>query len=60
MFLFDNVIDLRYIEEESQVDRALNVVKMRNSRHETTLTSFTITDQGITIGRASSMESPDA
>jgi circadian clock protein KaiC len=50
MFLFDNVIDLRYIEEESQVSRALNVVKMRNSRHETTLTSFAITDQGITIG----------
>ncbi len=50
MFLFDNVIDLRYIEEESGVGRALNVVKMRNSRHETTLTSFTIADQGITIG----------
>jgi circadian clock protein KaiC len=32
------------------VGRALNVVKMRNSRHETTLTSFAIADQGITIG----------
>jgi circadian clock protein KaiC len=51
MFLFDNVIDLRYIEEESGVGRALNVVKMRNSRHETTLTSFTIADHGITIGK---------
>ena len=50
MFLFDNVIDLRYIEEESGVGRALNVVKMRNSWHETTLTSFTIADHGITIG----------
>jgi circadian clock protein KaiC len=50
MFLFDNVIDLRYIEEESGVGRALNVVKMRNSRHETTLTSFTIADHGVTIG----------
>jgi circadian clock protein KaiC len=50
MFLFDNVIDLRYIEEESGVGRALNVVKMRNSRHETTLTSFTIADHGITLG----------
>ena len=50
LFLFDNVIDLRYIEEESGVGRALNVVKMRNSRHETTLTSFTIADHGITIG----------
>jgi circadian clock protein KaiC len=50
MFLFDNVIDFRYIEEESGVGRALNVVKMRNSRHETTLTSFTIADHGVTIG----------
>jgi circadian clock protein KaiC len=50
MFLFDNVIDLRYIEEESGVGRALNVVKMRNSWHSSTLTSFTIADHGVTIG----------
>ena len=50
MFLFDNLIDLRYIEEGSQVGRALNVVKMRNSRHEMTLNTFTITDRGLTIG----------
>ena len=52
MFLFDNVIDLRYIEKESGVGRALNVVKMRNSRHETTLTSFTIADHGVIDRRA--------
>ena len=50
MFLFDNVIDLRYIEEGAGVGRALNVVKMRNSWHSTTLTSFTIADHGVTIG----------
>ena len=50
MFLFDNVIDLRYIEEESQVGRSLNVVKMRNSPHEMTLNSFTITEHGIVVG----------
>ena len=50
MFLFDNIIDLRYIEQESEIGRALSVLKMRNSRHETTLTSFTIADHGITIG----------
>ncbi len=33
MFLFDNVIELRYIEQESEVGRALSVVKMRNSQH---------------------------
>ena len=50
MFLFDNIVDLRYIEEESQIGRALSVLKMRNSRHETTLVSFTISDHGVTIG----------
>jgi circadian clock protein KaiC len=50
MFLFDNVIDLRYIEEGSQVGRALNVVKMRNSQHEMSLFSYTITDHGIVVG----------
>ena len=50
MFLFDNIVDLRYIEEESQIGRALSVLKMRNSRHETALVSFTIAEHGITIG----------
>ena len=50
MFLFDNVIDLRYIENESQIGRALNILKMRNSPHQTTLVSYTITEHGITIG----------
>ena len=50
MFLFHNVVDLRYIEQESQIGRALSVLKMRNSRHEMALVSFTITEHGITIG----------
>ena len=50
MFLFDNVIDLRYIEQGSGVGRALNVVKMRNSRHEMTLNSYTMTDRGLIVG----------
>jgi circadian clock protein KaiC len=50
MFLFDNVIDLRYIEEGSEVGRALNVVKMRKSWHAMTLNSYTITDHGVTVG----------
>ena len=35
MFLFDNIIDLRYFEQEAQVGRSLSVVRMRTSRHET-------------------------
>ena len=50
MFLFHNVVDLQYIEEGSHIGRALSVLKMRNSRHQTTLVSFTISDHGITIG----------
>ena len=50
MFLFDNVIDLRYIEEGSQVGRALHVAKMRSSSHEMTLHDFTITERGIIVG----------
>jgi circadian clock protein KaiC len=50
MFLFDNVIDLRYIEEGSQIGRTLNVVKMRNSPHKMTLNSYTITDHGLIVG----------
>jgi circadian clock protein KaiC len=50
MFLFDNVIDLRYIEHESQIGRALNILKMRNSPHQTTMVGYTITEHGITIG----------
>jgi circadian clock protein KaiC len=50
MFLFDNVIDLRYIEEPSELGRALNVVKMRNRPHEMTLNQVTITDAGLIVG----------
>jgi circadian clock protein KaiC len=50
MFLFDNVVELRYIEEGSQVGRVLNIVKMRNSTHDMGLYSYTITDRGVTVG----------
>ena len=50
MFLFDNVIDLRYIEESSGLGRALNIVKMRNRPHEMTLNRVTITDNGLIVG----------
>jgi circadian clock protein KaiC len=50
LFLFDNVIDLRYIEDGSRVGRAVHVAKMRNSSHEMTLNSVSITDRGLVIG----------
>jgi circadian clock protein KaiC len=50
MFLFDNVIDLRYIEQQSTLGRAVNIVKMRNGAHKTTLNSVAITDKGLVVG----------
>lgn len=52
MFLFDNVLDLRYIEEVSGLGRALNVVKMRNGAHRMSLNSVTITSQGLQVGES--------
>ena len=50
LFLFDNVIDLRYIEEGSRVGRAVHVAKMRSSWHEMTLNGVSITDRGLVVG----------
>jgi circadian clock protein KaiC len=50
MFLFHNVIQLRYIEQGSDVGRALNIGKMRNSKHDMGLFGCAITDQGLTVG----------
>jgi circadian clock protein KaiC len=50
LFLFDNVIDLRYIEEGSRVGRAVHIAKMRSSYHEMTLRQVTITEHGLAVG----------
>jgi len=50
LFLFDNIIELRYIEDGSRVGRAVHVAKMRSSWHEMTLNSVSITDRGIVVG----------
>ncbi len=50
MFLFHNVLLLRYVEYPSRVGRALNIIKMRNSRHDERLYEFGIHEHGLTIG----------
>ena len=50
LFLFDNVIDLRYIEDGSRISRAVHVAKMRSSWHAMTLNSMSITDRGLVVG----------
>ena len=53
MFLFDNVINLRYIEEEgADLGRAIDIVKMRNSNHAKTLNKVIIGDNGVEVGNA--------
>ena len=51
MFLFHNVILLRYVEFNTEVGRAVNITKMRNSRHATGLYEIHIDDRGLTVGR---------
>jgi circadian clock protein KaiC len=50
VFLFDNTIDLRYIEDGSQIGRAVHVAKMRSREHSMSLNSLTITDHGLAVG----------
>ena len=50
LFLFNNVIDLHYIEDGSRVGRAVHVAKMRSSWHAMTLNSVSITDRGLVVG----------
>jgi circadian clock protein KaiC len=51
MFLFHNVILLRYVEFNTEIGRAVNITKMRNSRHAAGLYEFLIDDHGLTVGR---------
>ncbi|BAL91736.1 hypothetical protein AMIS_65160 [Actinoplanes missouriensis 431] len=50
MYLFHNVIQIRYIEHRAEIGRALNVLKMRNSRHDNALHECRITADGVTVG----------
>jgi circadian clock protein KaiC len=50
-FAADNIIQLRYVEIEGRLDRAVSVLKARGLRHDTGLRSFTITDTGLEVAR---------
>lgn len=49
-FIFNNVYFLRYVESNSEIRRAINVLKMRQSDHEKGARSFTIDENGIRFG----------
>ena len=48
--LIDGIVLLRYAEIDSSVRRALAVLKVRGSAHESGVREFTIDDQGLHIG----------
>ncbi len=51
-FVVDAIMMLRYLEIDSTIQRALVVLKMRASAHDTTIHSYAISEDGITVGPA--------
>jgi circadian clock protein KaiC len=49
-FLFHNVVLLRFIEQDSQLRRAVIVLKMRDSDHEKGVRQYEITGDGVVVG----------
>ncbi len=47
-FVFQNVLVMRFLEQQSEIHRAITAFKMRDSRHELGLTRFQIGPRGIT------------
>ena len=54
----ETVLLLRYTELRSQLYRLVSIMKMRESRYDTSIREFQITDHGIRV--ASSFESAEA
>jgi circadian clock protein KaiC len=50
-FVSDNLVLLRYVEMQSRMSRAINVLKMRGSQHSKEIREFDISHHGIRIGR---------
>ncbi|GAC1444620.1 MAG: circadian clock protein KaiC [Mycobacteriales bacterium] len=56
--LTDAIVLLRYVPEPGRVDRAMTLLKMRGSAHDTSVRRYTITSEGMQIGAP--LESPVA
>ncbi len=48
-FIADNVILLRYVELQGRMGRAINVLKVRGSRHNKAIREFVINEHGVLI-----------
>ncbi|MFZ4286084.1 ATPase domain-containing protein [Variovorax sp. HJSM1_2] len=49
-YVADNVLMLRYFEDDGEVKQAVSVLKKRGSAHERTIRSFAISSAGIYVG----------
>lgn len=49
-YIADNILFLRYIEVDGELQKAIGVLKKRISDFERTLRTFSITDDGIVVG----------
>jgi circadian clock protein KaiC len=48
----DTIILLRYVEMSGEMQRSMSVLKMRGSKHDSSIRKITIADDGLTIGKA--------
>ena len=48
--LVDGIVLLRYVEIESEMQRAVSVLKMRGVDHDKNIRRFVVTDRGLEIG----------
>jgi circadian clock protein KaiC len=49
-YIADNVLMLRYFEDDGQIRQAISVFKKRGSTHERTIRAFSMSSQGIEVG----------
>lgn len=50
-FIVDTLVMLRYLEIDSAIQRAIVVLKMRSSTHDTSIHGYTIGQHGIAVGK---------
>ena len=49
-FAADNVIQLKYVEQDGRLDRGISVLKARGVRHATDVRTMNVKDRGIEVG----------
>ncbi|AEH60850.1 putative circadian clock protein, KaiC [Methanosalsum zhilinae DSM 4017] len=48
-FVVDTIISLRYVEIESEMKKAVSIIKMRGSDHDKEIREYKISDKGISV-----------